>query len=162
MDRLDDISRRILDLLQQDGRISIADLAQHVELSAPTVQRRVKLLEEAGYIQRYTAVLDPLKLQLTVTAFVFVETVAGADLEEIGRWMAQLQGVQEVHNLIGEWCFLLKVRTQSPQTLEELIYRHLRKHPGMRRTLTTMATSSPYETTYLPLPELPRTEGTDR
>jgi Lrp/AsnC family leucine-responsive transcriptional regulator len=68
--------------------------------------------------------------------------------------LAELPGVQEVHRVIGEWCFLLKVRTQSPQTLEQLIYKHLRSHPHVRRTLTTLATSSPYETTTLPLPAL--------
>lgn len=151
MERLDDIDRAILRALQSDGRMSITELAQLVELTPPTVQRRVKQLEEAGFIKGYIALLDPLKFNLTVTAFVFVETVAGSDMEEISQWVRQLPGVQEVHHLIGEWCFLLKVRTESPQTLEDVIYRRLRRNPAIRRTQTTMATSSPVETTALPL-----------
>jgi Lrp/AsnC family leucine-responsive transcriptional regulator len=155
MDRLDEIDLRILNLLQQDGRISNSDLAQRVELAPPTVLRRVKLLEERGYIKRYAAILDPLKLGLTVTAFIFIETNAGSDLDEMDEALASLPGVQEVHRLLGEWCFLLKVHTRSPQTLEDLIYRLLRKNPGVRRTQTTLATSSAFETTILPLPETP-------
>jgi Lrp/AsnC family leucine-responsive transcriptional regulator len=152
MERLDDIDLQILHILQEDGRISNTELAQRVELTPPTVLRRVKLLEEAGYIKGYTAIIDPLKLDLTVTAFIFIETHAGCDLEELSGWLTKLPGAQEVHHLIGEWCFLLKVRTQSPQTLENLIYRTLRKHAGVRRTVTTLATSSPFETSHVPLP----------
>jgi DNA-binding Lrp family transcriptional regulator len=96
--------------------------------------------------------LNPLLLGLPVTAFILVETTAGCDLDIVSEHLASFPEVQEVHRLIGEWCFLLKVRTQSPQTLEDLIYRQLRRHPGIRRTLTILATSAPFETTHLPLP----------
>jgi len=150
MDQLDDIDLQILQILQCDGRISNTELAQRVDLAPPTVLRRVKILEERGYIKGYRAILDPLKVGLSVTAFIFVETVAGCDLDEVGDDMARFPGVQEVHRMIGEWCFLLKVRTRSPQTLEDLVYRTLRKYPNIRRTQTTLATSSAYETTALP------------
>jgi Lrp/AsnC family transcriptional regulator, leucine-responsive regulatory protein len=152
MNDLDAIDIEILRLLQQDGRISNAELAQRVSLAPPTVLRRVKLLEERGYIKGYTALVDPLALGLTVTAFIFIETAAGCNLVETEVFLRQLPGLQEIHHLIGEWCFLLKVRTTSPQTLENLVYHQLRNHPHVRRTLTTLATSSPFETTALPLP----------
>lgn len=152
MEELDAIDIQILTLLQEDGRISNAELAQRVGLAPPTVLRRVKLLEERGYIKGYVALVDPLALGLTVTAFIFVETAAGCNLKELGEFLTQLPGIQEVHRLIGEWCYLLKVRTASPQTLEQLIYQQLRNNPSVRRTLTTLATSSAYETTVLPLP----------
>jgi Lrp/AsnC family transcriptional regulator, leucine-responsive regulatory protein len=153
MDVLDETDLQILRILQQDGRISNAELAQRVRLAPPTVLRRVKLLEERGYIKGYTALVDPLMLGLTVTAFIFIESSGGCDLEAAESFLTELPGVQEVHRLIGEWCFLLKVRTKNPQTLEDLVYRQLRNHPIVRRTMTTLATSSPYETTELPLPE---------
>ena len=152
VDELDSIDLRIVALLQEDGRISNADLAQRVGLTPPTVLRRVKLLEERGYIARYTAVLDPLRFGLTVAAFIFVETAAGCDLDTLGPTLAHLPGVQEVHRVVGEWCFLLKVRAENPQALEDLLYRDLRKHPDVHRTFTTLATSSPFETSALPLP----------
>lgn len=149
---LDKIDIQILETLQRDGRISNAELAQLVGLAPPTVLRRVKLLEERGYIKGYVALVNPLKLGLTVTAFVFVETMPACDLETLSDRLAQMPEVQELHWLVGEWCFLLKVRTQTPQTLEDLIYRKLRKIPDVRRTFTTLATSSPHETTVLDLP----------
>ncbi|HWQ14283.1 MAG TPA: Lrp/AsnC family transcriptional regulator [Roseiflexaceae bacterium] len=149
--RLDDIDIAILGILQQDGRISNTELAQRVGLTPPTVLRRVKLLEEQGYIRGYVALLEPLALGLTVTAFIFVETQAGCDLEALVADLGRLPGVQEVYRLIGEWCLLLKVRTASPQTLEDLVYRRLRSHPSVRRTQTTLATSAACETTALPL-----------
>ncbi len=152
MNDLDATDLQLLELLQQDGRIANSELAARVGLAPPTVLRRVKLLEERGYIRGYTALLDPLLLGLTVTAFVFVETTPGRELDEVARELAAYPGVQEVHHLIGEWCFLLKLRTQSPQTLENLVHRHLRSHPGVRRTMTTLATSAAHETTTLPLP----------
>ncbi|HEU5014133.1 MAG TPA: Lrp/AsnC family transcriptional regulator [Roseiflexaceae bacterium] len=154
VDELDSIDLQIVAILQEDGRISNADLAQRVGLTPPTVLRRVKLLEERGYIRGYTAVLDPLRFGLTVTAFIFVETVSGCDLDTLATWLTRLPSVQEVHHVVGEWCFLLKVRTENPQTLEDLLYRDLRKHPDVRRTFTTLATSSPFETSSLPLPSL--------
>jgi Lrp/AsnC family transcriptional regulator, leucine-responsive regulatory protein len=161
MDDLDETDLLLLELLQADGRITHAELAQRVGLTAPTVQRRVRLLEERGYIKGYSALLDPLRLGLPVTAFVFVESIAGCDLEVIEAFLSTLPGVQEIHRLIGEWCFLLKVRTQSPQSLERLIYHDLRKHPDVRRTQTTLATSSALETARLELPAI-ETEGAIR
>jgi Lrp/AsnC family leucine-responsive transcriptional regulator len=158
MDVLDETDLQILRILQEDGRISNAELSQRVGLAPPTVLRRVKLLEERGYIKGYTALIDPLAVGLTVTAFIFVDTQAGCDLDELSAFLTKLAGVQEVHHVIGEWCFLLKVRTTSPQMLEAVIYRKLRTHPGVRRTLTTMATSSARETTILPLPMLDQAE----
>lgn len=153
MDELDTIDLQILKLLQHDGRMSNSELAQQVGLAPPTVLRRVKLLEERGYIRGYVALVDPIRLGLTTTAFIFVETTAGCDLLETDQFLADLPGVQEVHRTVGEWCFLMKVRTATPQTLEQLIYTQLRNHPSVRRTFTTLATSSTYETPALPLPE---------
>src|SRR5512132_3315473 len=111
MDTLDETDIQILQILQEDGRISNAELSQRVGLAPPTVLRRVKLLEERGYIKGYVALVDPLPIGLTVTAFIFIETAAGCDLNAVCEFLIQLPGVQEVHRVIGEWCFLLKVRT---------------------------------------------------
>lgn len=151
MDGLDAIDLQILQFLQEDGRISNTELAQRVGLAPPTVLRRVKLLEERGYIKGYAALIDPLMVDLTVTAFIFLETEAGYDLDEVSVFLADLPEVQEVHRVIGEWCFLLKVRTPSPQSLESALYNKLRAHKGVRRTLTILATSASFETTKLPL-----------
>lgn len=153
MESLDDVDRQILRILQLDGRIANIELAQRVGLAPPTVLRRVKLLEERGYIKGYAAIVDPLLLGLMVTAFIFVEVNNCCDLDAVASTFEALPEVLEVHRVIGEWCFLLKIRTQSPQMLEVLLNRKLRNNPCVRRTYTTLVTSSPYETSALPLPE---------
>ncbi|HEY1016858.1 MAG TPA: Lrp/AsnC family transcriptional regulator [Herpetosiphonaceae bacterium] len=152
MEALDAIDLQLLAILQADGRISNAELAQRVGLAPPTVLRRVKLLEERGYIRGYAALVDPLLLGLTVTGFIFIESASGCNLVELSDFLVTLPGVQEVHRIVGEWCFLIKVRTATPQTLERLIYQGLRSHPHIRRTFTTMVTSSDHETPAVPLP----------
>src|SRR5262245_65254906 len=99
MDALDDTDLQILRILQDDGRVSNAELAQRVQLAPPTVLRRVKLLEERGYIKGYTALIDPLKLDLTVTAFIFVDSSTGCDLRGTEEVLIGLPGVQELHRL---------------------------------------------------------------
>jgi Lrp/AsnC family leucine-responsive transcriptional regulator len=154
MGELDTIDVQLLNLLQHDGRMSNSELAQRVGLAAPTVLRRVKLLEERGYIRGYTVLLDPVLLGLTVTAFIFVELNAGCDIDAAARELAVYVEVQELHRVIGEWCFLLKVRTANPQTLDDLVNRKLRYSQYVRRTFTTLVTVTPFETTHLALPNL--------
>jgi Lrp/AsnC family leucine-responsive transcriptional regulator len=152
VEALDYIDTQILELLQRDGRMAHVDLAQRIGVAPPTIQRRVRQLEERGYIRGYAALVDPIAIGLRVTAFILIESRAGCDLAELERFLSGVPGAQELSRLIGEWCFLLKVRTQSPQSLEQLIYHDLRCHPDVRRTHSTLATSSVLETTRLPLP----------
>ncbi len=160
MEELDDIDRAILTILQEDGRISQAELAQRIGMAPPSALRRMRLLEERGYIRGYAALIDPLKVGLTVTGFVFLESTPGSDLDALCTFLMRQDGVQEVHRLIGEWCFLLKVRTTSPQALEDVLYRQLRRHPDIRRTQTTLSTSSAYETPAVSIPAAsPRQES---
>lgn len=151
MDTLDHIDLQLLHILQEDGRISQAELAQRVNLTPPSVQRRVRLLEERGYIKGYTALLDPVALGFAVTAFIFVESHAGSDLSKLSDDLTYIPEIQEIHRVIGEWCFILKVRTDTPRNLERLLYQDLRQIPEVRRTLTILSTSSPRETTHLPI-----------
>lgn len=158
MEQLDEVDVQLLTMLQDDGRISHTELAQRIGLTPPTVMRRVKLLEERGFIKGYTALVDPLRLGFMVTAFIFVEIAGSHDIDELGAYLSSLPPVQEVHKVIGEWCFLLKVRTETPQALEELLNRTLRKRPEIQRTHTTLATSAPYEA---PMLELSKAMPTD-
>jgi Lrp/AsnC family leucine-responsive transcriptional regulator len=152
MNELDEIDLMLLQLLQHDGRISNSELAQRVGLAPPTVLRRVKLLEERGYIKGYVALLDPLLLELRVTAFMFLEVDQRADLEHLAQQLGNIPEVQDVHRVIGQWCVLLKIRTQTPQTLEHLLHHTIRPLLGIRRTETILVTSSPVESTTLTLP----------
>src|SRR5688572_3336992 len=109
--RLDDIDKRILRALQRDGRLQNVELAKEVGLSPSPCLRRVKLLEEGGVIQRYTAVLDQAKIGLGLTMFARVWLTA-QDAETIEHFIAamkRLPQVVECYIMLGESDALLRV-----------------------------------------------------
>ena len=109
--KLDQIDRRILHDLQADGRITNVELARRAGISAPPCLRRVRALEEAGYIQGYHADLDARALGYNVTVFASVglKSQADSDLDAFENLVRSWPEVRECHMLVGEIDFLLKV-----------------------------------------------------
>ena len=109
--KLDRIDRRILHDLQDDGRMTNVDLAQRAGISAPPCLRRVRALEEAGFIRGYHAQIDPAALGYNVTVFAHVglNSQAEADLKGFEDLVDGWPEVRECHMLAGETDFLLKV-----------------------------------------------------
>ncbi|WP_428629560.1 Lrp/AsnC family transcriptional regulator [Sphingopyxis sp.] len=113
MSKLDDIGRRILRELSQDGRISNLELAERVGLSPSACLRRVQELERSGVITGYRATIDPAKLGLSFLAYVTVglsthTKKAQADFETA---MAEAPEVRECHNITGAIEYLLRIET---------------------------------------------------
>jgi DNA-binding Lrp family transcriptional regulator len=110
MRRLDNIDRNILHELQQDGRITNVELARRVGISAPPCLRRVRSLEEAGFIKGYRALLDEKLLGCEVTAFAMVHlsSQAEADLQAFEAFVSREPLVRECWMLSGEIDFILK------------------------------------------------------
>jgi DNA-binding Lrp family transcriptional regulator len=108
--RLDAIDRKILSELQEDGRITNVELARRVGISAPPCLRRVRALEEAGYIKGYRGLLDERKLgyEVTVFAMVHLSSQAEADLNEFEAFVRSAPLVRECWMLSGEIDFILK------------------------------------------------------
>ena len=109
--RLDPIDWKILNELQADGRMTNVELARRVGISAPPCLRRVRALEEAGFIRGYHADLEPKRLGFHVTVFaqVGLTSQAEADLEAFETTVRQWPEVRECYMLAGETDFLLKV-----------------------------------------------------
>lgn len=109
--KLDQIDRRILHDLQSDGRITNVELARRAGISAPPCLRRVRALEEAGFIQGYHADLDARALGYNVTVFASVglKSQADSDLDAFENLVRSWPEVRECHMLVGEIDFLLKV-----------------------------------------------------
>ena len=109
--KLDRIDRQILSDLQRDGRMTNVKLAKRAGISAPPCLRRVRALEEAGYIRGYHADLEPKALGFNVTVFAMVglTSQAEADLEAFERTIADWPEVRECYMLAGETDFLLKI-----------------------------------------------------
>jgi Lrp/AsnC family transcriptional regulator, leucine-responsive regulatory protein len=140
---LDNIDRRILAALALDARISVSQLATEVDLSRPAVAERIDKLERQKIIRGMTAVVDPRALGRTVTAFVSARgtpNLAGKASRTF-RDLMQSDEVLEVHTVAGDDCFLIKVRTDSIQSLNALVSK-LNSPPLALSTKTTIVMQS--------------------
>lgn len=117
---LDALDWRIVEALQEDGRLSWSELGRRVGLSQPAVAERVRRLEEAGVILGYHAVVDPARLGLGIRAFVRLRLGHGLE-ERLYARVALLPEVLECHRITGEDCLILQVAVASVQHLEQLL-----------------------------------------
>jgi len=137
---MDAIDRKILALLQSDGRMSVTDLAAQVRLSLSACHRRLRELEQSGAIERYRAVLDQKVLGLKFEAIVFV-TMRFGDLSTISAFeeaVAQLPNVVEAERLFGEPDYMLRVLARDLSAYQEFYDRELGALPGVQRLTSTM------------------------
>jgi Lrp/AsnC family leucine-responsive transcriptional regulator len=143
---LDGVDRRILEELQREGRLSMAELGRRVKLSAPAVAERVQRLERSGVITGYRATVDPRALGYPVAAVVRVAP-ASRQLDRIREIARETPEVVECHRITGEDCFFLKVHLRSLEELEPLLDRFA----PYGRTTTSLIHSSSVAGRPLPL-----------
>ena len=136
---LDDIDLKILDLLLQDGRIAHTAIGKEIDLSGPSVYARIQRMEREGIIKGYAALLAPEKVGRGLAAFVRVRTQTPEhDSGLFERFVQEEEEILECHDVDGEDCYILKVRTASTQSLQKLLMT-IRSFPGITRTVTTIA-----------------------
>jgi Lrp/AsnC family leucine-responsive transcriptional regulator len=117
---MDAFGRALLKELQDNARLSIAELARRVGLSATATAERMKQMEEAGIVRGYTVEIDREALGLEVLAFIRL-TCEGQHYYRLIEFVQSLEEVRECHHLTGGDAFLLKVTTTSMSNLEALI-----------------------------------------
>ena len=151
--KLDDIDRRILRTLQRNGRLQNVELAKEVGLSPSPCLRRVKLLEEAGIIDRYVAVLNSSKIGLSLTMFARVWLTA-QDAETIDHFMdamKQLPQVMECYIMLGESDALLRVVVADLDDYRRFQAAHLTRKNGIQNVKTDVPSQIVKQTYTLPL-----------
>ena len=144
---LDEIDLKILSEIQADGRITNVELAKRVGISPPPCLRRVRTLEEAGYIQGYRGLLDPRKLGFDVTVFasVHLSSQADADLRAFEDFVRAEPLVRECWMLSGEVDFVLKCVAPDMATFQDFV-THLTAAPHVRNVRTSLVLhNSKYE-----------------
>jgi len=150
---LDDIDKRILRVLQRDGRISNVDLAKEVGLSPSPCLRRVGLLERAGVIDRYVAVLNPPKVGLGLNMFARIWLTA-QDAETINQFieaMRKLEQVVECYIMLGESDALLRVVVADLADYRNFQATHLTRVNGIQNVKTDVPSEIVKQTYALPL-----------
>jgi len=146
---INDIDKEILTLVQQDARISNAEIARQVGLAPSAVLERLRKLEGSGIIRGYNADITPKELGFGLTVFVNVRTSeCGSDA---GRAIGEIPEVLEVHDVAGEDCLLLKIRTKDTEELGKLLRERIKPIPTVLSTRTTVVLQTFKETTALPI-----------
>lgn len=135
---LDNIDLRILELMQENARIPNVDMAKKLEMAPSAVLERVKKLEQKKVIQRYTTSINPAAVEQKLLAFILIKTAEGMDCGTTGQDLAKIPEVQEVHNIAGEDCYLVKVRVADSASLITLMRTKFAKIPNIRSTKTTI------------------------
>jgi len=141
---MDDIDRRILSELQQDGRLTITELADRVSISLSPAHRRLRELERTGVIRGYRAHLNPEALGLTFEALVFVTMSEGGreTLSAFESAVFSIPSVLHAQRLFGDPDYILRVMTRDLKAFQVLYDDHLSALPGVQRLTSTLVMKS--------------------
>ncbi|MDB6453903.1 Lrp/AsnC family transcriptional regulator [Falsirhodobacter sp. 20TX0035] len=151
--KLDPIDRRILSVLQKQGRITNADLAERVNLSASACHRRVQRLEEEGFIADYVALLNARKMERPTVVFVEI-TLSGQADEVLAAFEAAVQripDVMECHLMAGTADYLLKVLAADTEDFARIHRQSLARLPGVAQMHSSFALKTVFRTTAIPV-----------
>ncbi len=151
--KLDKIDRKNLFYLQQDGRMTNVDLAKKAGISAPPCLRRVRALEEAGFVRGYHAMLDSQAMGYGVTVFANVKLVSQAeiDLKQFVSLIDAWPMVRECHMLAGETDFLLKIVAQDWDDYQRFLTEKLTAAPNVTSVKSSLAIRATKEEPGVPI-----------
>ena len=150
---LDKFDIQILKRLQSDGRMSIVELAEHVGLSKSPCLKRVRKLENEGYIKGYRAEIDPVKVRKAHLVYVQV-TLSSTKMKNLEEFNRAIQNIPEVMSccmMTGGIDYLLKIRTRNMQAFRELLGEVIANLPGVLQTSTFPVMEEVKETSYIAL-----------
>ncbi|HVW98641.1 MAG TPA: Lrp/AsnC family transcriptional regulator [Mucilaginibacter sp.] len=150
---LDKTDLHILRLMQDNARISNAELAREVGMAPSGVLERVKKLEQKNVILQYTARIRPDALQQKMLAFIFMKASDTPGCNDTAQALAKIPEVQEVHHVAGDDCYLVKVRTYDSASLVSLMRNEFSKIPNLLSTRTTIVLETVKEQQQLVIPE---------
>lgn len=148
---IDEISLKILKILQKKARIPNVEVARQVDMAPSAVLERIRKLEKQGYIDGYEVRLNPEKFKRNLVAFITVVTEGAKPARGTGRVLSKIPEVQEVHHIAGEDGYLVKVRVADTEELGRLIRQQIQALPGVRTTRTAIATATYKETARIPI-----------
>ena len=150
---LDSIDRRILNVLQKEGRTSNADLAENISLSASACHRRVQRLHSIGIIKNYVALLNNRLVELPTTVFVEITLSGQADevLDAFEREVLLIPDVLECHLMAGSADYLLKVVAKDTDDFARIHRKYLARLPGIAQMHSSFSLRSVSNTTALPI-----------
>lgn len=118
---LDTIDVKILEVLQDNARVSISELSKQVNLSLSAVSERLKKLENSNIIEQYTTVLNPSAMEKDLSAIMMISMEDPSDTDEFRRMVQEQDEILECHYITGTYDYVLKITTKNMSTLEQLM-----------------------------------------
>ena len=150
---LDAIDTHILNLLQQDAGLSVSEIAERVNLSQPPCWRRIRKLEEGGYIERRVALLNRKKLGLNVVVYAEVKLTANGR-QAVGAFEDKIRSFPEVtecYVMLGQSDFLIRIVARDVDGYDQFFRQHLSQLPGVQDITSSVALSEVKYSTELPI-----------
>ncbi len=138
---MDIIDVRILEVLQDNARVSISELSRRVNLSLSAVSERLKKLENSNIIESYTAILDAKRMGKDLSVVISIGLESTSDTKSFLEFVESEPEILECHYITGEYDYMLKVTTSSTHTLE-LIMNKIKSFSGIKRTQTNVILST--------------------
>lgn len=148
---LDEISLKIVNILQEKARIPNVEIARRVGMAPSAVLERIRKLERQGVIDGYEVRLNPARFDRRQIAFIEVRTRSVGDRPDTGQELAAIPEVQEVHYVDGEDCYLVKLRVADTAELAAVIREKIAPIPDVVSTKTTTVLLTYKETGRIPI-----------
>jgi len=149
----DKIDLEILSLMQNNSRIANADIARVLNMAPSAVFERVKKLEQKKVILQYTTKLNPAALNQNLIAFVYIQSSKGIGNSNTSQELAKIAEAQEVHQIAGDNCFLVKIRTTDSASLLEILRNRMSKIPDIIITNTSIVLETTKEQQQIIIPK---------
>jgi len=134
---LDSIDAKILEVLQENARVSISVLSKRINLSLSAVSERLKKLESSGVIDRYTTVLDPKMMNKTLEALMMVSVDGSGDMKDLLKLVNNSDEILECYFIAGACDYILKIATENTDTLAALVVK-VKAIKGVKNTETNV------------------------
>jgi Lrp/AsnC family leucine-responsive transcriptional regulator len=148
---IDEISLKILSILQQKARVPNVEVARQVNMAPSAVLERIRKLEKQGIIDGYEVILNPKCFNRDMVAFVHAYLDHPAQAAQAGSQLSAIPEIQEIHFITGKDCFLLKLRVSGTAALADTITRKIAATPHITRTESTIVLQTYKESSQIPL-----------
>ena len=155
--KLDEKDIAILQLIQENSKLTANQIAKKINCPITTVFAKTKRMEEQGIIKQYRAILSAEKLNLSTAAFILASVSYSSKVDEppisqraVAEEIARFPEVQEVHIITGDWDLLVKLRAENVDAIGRFVVDKLRLIKGLEKTLTCMVFETVKESTSLP------------
>lgn len=133
---MDDTDRNLLQVLLQDGRRPVSDLASRLGVSRATVQNRIDRMVDRGIITKFTVELGPEEAENTISAFCLLKLVANDTRPTIAA-LRKIDGTGDIHSLSGSYDMIVEIRTHSLKKLDEIL-DDIRRVPDVAETVSSL------------------------